>query len=576
MVGLLIFSLEKAINLVKSNNKLLKKKNILIITDKVAVFNYFKKNKYNQIECLDNYIRGNKKKLLLLKQYKYFEKYLLKVGLKNKIAIKGKLKNTIFNSFGHHSSRLYAGTIFLTSSLDKVYRKKNFKELIFLNDLKNEIFPKDFYFFLFDYYCNKKKIKFTTLSFRNSENIMINLFLKKIYNIYYYIKEINIKLLLIKTYKFFSNYIFILSKKENLVLEPAYDLDFAGLNPKKTVYIDIERIFLEQIKKIKNFELDKNLTKFKNEKDIIKFFILEMNKKMIKYHNDSINFFLKKISNLGIKRVFWGLAPNYLKRNLIKNLPKSIDVIGCQHGGSYFVTQKDDFHKNLEFSFCKNYYSYGVSKQFKTKKYFKKNNLILSGCLKEPYVTNRINENHLINNLLYIPVSLNNFWKPYLQSSQVERFTEQSKICREINNQKYFKPYFKILPKTMFQNFFFNYYNLQSNPIYLDIYKYKNLKVNSDSLMTSVKNVKPKVIISDFFSTPIYELCNSNSEIILFIDKLNLPKKDVLQCLEKRCFIANSPLDLKMLLKKIYEGSISKNSSKSFFNQFYKFKRKIG
>ena len=49
----------------------------------------------------------------------------------------------------------------------------------------------------------------------------------------------------------------------------------------------------------------------------------------------------------------------------------------------------------------------------------------------------------------------------------------------------------------MFQNFF-NYYNLQSNPIYLDIYKYKNLKVNSDSLMTSVKNVKPKVIISDF------------------------------------------------------------------------------
>ena len=70
----------KAINLVKSNNKLLKKKNILIITDNVAMFNYFKKNKYNQIECLDNYIRGNKKKILLLKQYKYFEKYLLKLG----------------------------------------------------------------------------------------------------------------------------------------------------------------------------------------------------------------------------------------------------------------------------------------------------------------------------------------------------------------------------------------------------------------------------------------------------------------------------------------------------------------
>jgi hypothetical protein len=101
---------------------------------------------------------------------------------------------------------------------------------------------------------------------------MINLFLKKIYNIYYYIKEINIKLLVIKTYKFFSNYIFILSKKENLVLEPPYDLDIAGLNPKKTAYIDIERIFLEQIKKIKNFELDKNLTRFKNEKDNYKIF----------------------------------------------------------------------------------------------------------------------------------------------------------------------------------------------------------------------------------------------------------------------------------------------------------------
>ena len=58
----------------------------------------------------------------------------------------------------------------------------------------------------------------------------------------------------------------------------------------------------------------------------------------------------------------------------------------------------------------------------------------------------------------------------------------------------------------------------------------------------SYEIIKPKIVIMDALSTPLYELSGSDSEIIVFLDKFNQPKSDVLSILK------DFPL-LKMLLK---------------------------
>ena len=146
--------------------------------------------------------------------------------------------------------------------------------------------------------------------------------------------------------------------------------------------------------------------------------------------------------------------------------------------------------------------------------------------------------------ILYVPISLNNFWKPNIQSSQTERFENQKKICKFLNNLKEYETYLKFIPNTLKNNLILNYYNLETNPIYLYSKNYKNLNVNSNSMIKAFTFVKPQIIIFDSFSTPIYELLNSKSELIVFIDKLNPLKRDALKSLKERCFLVSSIKDL--------------------------------
>ena len=76
-----------------------------------------------------------------------------------------------------------------------------------------------------------------------------------------------------------------------------------------------------------------------------------------------------------------------LTRNLIIFLKKKYKVYGTQHGGSYFLTDKDIVHKNSDYFFCDYFLSYGTSNFFKKKKYLNNTKLINIGSLKEPYLS---------------------------------------------------------------------------------------------------------------------------------------------------------------------------------------------
>ena len=61
----------------------------------------------------------------------------------------------------------------------------------------------------------------------------------------------------------------------------------------------------------------------------------------------------------------------------------------------------------------------------------------------------------------------------------------------------------------------------------------------------------------------------SKSEIILFLDQENLPKKDVMKLLLKRVFLVKSIKDMKLVVKKIVKGNVTKAKNDEFIKNFY-------
>ena len=120
-----------------------------------------------------------------------------------------------------------------------------------------------------------------------------------------------------------------------------------------------------------------------------------------------------------------------------------------------------------------------------------------------------------------------------------------------------------------------NYDHLQTNPIYLELKQYESIKVSNSNLITAYQKIKPKVIITDYLSTPVYELANSASDIILFLDKYNYPKKNVLKSLNKRCFIVKNIKQMNICLNLIFKNKKTKKYNREFYDQFYKEKEVI-
>ena len=142
-------SLTNAINLVNSDKINLNKKNLFIITDKLSISNYLKKENIKNVICFDKKYLGLKRKKSFIKHYKYFDKLLHNLGNKNKIKFKNIYLNSIYNTFAYDLPRLYAGVKFLLGALDDLIYKKKIKKVVYFNDLDHLLLKKIFYFKIF-------------------------------------------------------------------------------------------------------------------------------------------------------------------------------------------------------------------------------------------------------------------------------------------------------------------------------------------------------------------------------------------------------------------------------------------
>ena len=82
MKGYLLFDLKLAQYFLKKDHALLFKKNILFITDKIAIFELFKSRNI-RIICLDNEISNKKRKKIFLYNYPYIDNKIKNFGKKN-------------------------------------------------------------------------------------------------------------------------------------------------------------------------------------------------------------------------------------------------------------------------------------------------------------------------------------------------------------------------------------------------------------------------------------------------------------------------------------------------------------
>ena len=110
-------------------------------------------------------------------------------------------------------------------------------------------------------------------------------------------------------------------------------------------------------------------------------------------------------------------------------------------------------------------------------------------------------------------------------------------------------------------------------PFLLEKKNMKSFFIAYEKIYKSVVKYQPKIIILDHLSTSIYECLYSKSEIILFLDKFNMPKKDVINKLKKRVHIIYKFSELEFVINQIFKNNLKKKNNE-FLEKFFQKKMK--
>jgi len=550
----LIFNLKTFFYISKNKKNLFNNKNNIILTDKIFIFNYLKDKNFNVIN-LALFIEEKKRNKLFIKFYKSFDKKLRK-------------KNDFFYNLNKYQApRDYAGSKLIEIVLNKFLSNKKIKKINYFNDLNGKIFTPFIYDFIFKSICEKKKILY------NAEQVFIKVnLLKKIKKFFFKLRKffdniefIKIKIFIINIFRYYKN------QEKFLVIKPANDLKFLPLVQNKFVYFKKFNYEMYKLSK-NNFENEK----VKNLEDLIFLFFEDQEKNYKKIHDDLYKDIKKFIVKKKIKKIFWGLTPTPLMRNVYQSLIKEkFKVYGTQHGGKCFLLKDATVHSDAEFDHCNFYLSYGVSKNFNYKFIkSKKLNIFNVGALASILSNKKISNKKNLRNILYLPTPVSHFHCPLIETSQVKFLELQTNICKELDLNSGNNNFIKPITGSTEDPIFDNYELLELNPISSQINKFKNIQLKKYKLRNLLAELKPKIIILDCLSTTIYEAIESNSEIILFLDTINLPYQDVIKKLSSRVFIVKNLKEMKSIFKKIINKKISKLNNNEFNREFFHFKEK--
>jgi len=566
----LIFNTKLLLHLIKKNEKFIKSSNLIFLTPSPLNYLILKKNKVKVIN-LENEIRESKRKQFFIKNYNFLDKKIRDYK-------KNKDSNFFYNTFRWHAPRDYVGFKLIIYTVGKIMQRYKAKNLIYLNDLNGLAFKNYLYSELFKLFCRDNYINFISKKFNFEKKFnLFSLVLKKYSNIKELFYFFNLK----SIFNLCNKLLFLKIEKDRiLIIGPRYDLKYVSFK-KKTVYQRNFNILWNkeymQSKDFKKFNISKNK---KYHKIVLEYLDYEVTI----YKNDylqKISLFSKFLKEKKIKKIFWALSPPPVLRNILLFILRSkklkIKIFGVQHGGQYFLMNHEIVNKDSDFDYCNYYLAYGISNYFNKKKFIKNKNLKLVNCgsfksnyIKHLELDNKINQ----SKILYIPAARMKMEIPRLGTSATSFFNLQMKICNFLNLNKNFKSYIKIIPNIISGKKIHDYFSLQYNSIYYELSQFTNIKINSMPLTQAIKTIRPKIIICDYLSTPIYEIIKTNCEIILFMDEINVIKKDVFRLLNKRIFLVKNMKQMLKTVKAIEKSEYSKLDNDDFYKNFFDLKLK--
>lgn len=554
------------LNFILKNNLNYEKK-ALFITDKIIIFNILKKKKF-RVELLEKKIFTKKKNRIFKQNYISFSNKLKKLGEKNIITINKVPLNTIYFNFRGYAPRALIGIKIFFFTLDKITEKKKIKEIIYFNDLFNDVFEKQFYSVLIELYCKKRNLKITNLAISDKKSVIQN-FLILFVNFNYLIKEIKYFSFILILKKILAKIFFFFDKKF-IFVEPANDLNYSNYNYLETKFIKLKN---SPIKTVKDFNF---LKKFNKIEDVFFDYIKKKNILLDLNSKNIINNFQKKNKNLKSKFIYWCMGPSIWLRTFFYYLLQKSNVYGLQHGGKQLLIKSGEgINNDYEYSFCHKFYCYGLNKNNKNNK---KNKIKVLGCLKtnhQELLISKLKEKPNNDTLFYVPIALSSFLNPTLEILAFEKYQDQKKLCDFLNRQVFFNVFAKIISNTYINKFSFNDNKSYLNPIVNDFIKYKNIKLCDSSLIVELLKKNPKVIIFDSLSTPLYESLNSKSEIILLQDSFTDIEKNAVKLISKRVFIVKNINQLKSIVNAIKNNKISKLNNNEFYKLFYRKKNNL-
>ncbi len=548
-----------SINGVRRNNSLFDRKNTDIVSlDFIAseflktnfkvsstnIFDYYKKSERMKI-----FSRSVKSLILLLKKLdrKYSKKISSIIGVKKMNVYQPLFLNILFYEFFTiYYFRIVFKKILSKNKYNKIYfikdSSQNFSKVFKLEDQISHILKKS------------SPTEFIILE-KNEKNFLKNIYLlfkklipnyKKIFSIISNFTEL--AHLSVKNFKSKKNCLFFF--KEYISEKTVLKNDYKIFNMKKISNIKNSEIALSKA----NTFFEKILNNKNNDENFVN---LYFQKNLNLYLNPLINFliFFKK-RNLDF--VYWASpVVNIFGYNLIIEylIKKKIKIIGRQHGANYIDCISPVQHFEMDFNRCNNWLSFAADEKVFKKTYLNKKKfckIIPAGKISK---INSLKSRKEID-ILFPIQSLND----YVNSRPIEKelYINHKLILKTLDKRKNKSVFVKPglgMKNSISEDYLFN--------------KFKNIKFNRSYSLSKFLNIyRPNLIILDWYSTPLYEILELDTDIFMVNETVEKISNHAKKLLKKRVHLFDNIKNLIGALDKYDTKKIKKLRDNSFYKTY--------
>ena len=539
----------------------LEKKN-LFLTSNLTIYQKFKK--FKNVYYSESLIKNYQVRKYYLKNINEWHNMLKQIDIFfNKLLKKQNFKLSKNLYIGSYIYRYFAFSeycriIFFKKSIIKFHKKHKFDSVVLLGNVDLKYFNHKLLLrylnknisqkvFLKNYSADKfRKEKFENINnMFNKKNIFFSYFLLKKYLFNFFIKFFNK-----------PSSILIKQKRELLFddIYPYYLLDDIYKNNNKKIIVQKPSKILSKSNKIniifQNYLFLQILEYFKNNY----YSIFELKKKFIKFKVTNVK---SDLEDVDIKSYF----SIYVAKLL------NLKIIGYQHGSEYGINKyKDIDHTFLCYRFVDEFRMWGFSKYFNKikKNIFNKNIRFLkigslSGNFLKNYMNFDVNQNDL--KIMYVPSVVR---ADYFDAKSIQDPNWQINLQSEIVNSlssKYLNKFTLSVPNFSYKSCL-NYFPLGFNE------KIGEIKVFQGAFKNNLLKYKPNILIFDRLSTALYESLNTNCKIIVFMDPLCVPRKDIMSKLKKRVEIIYKYKKIDKILDAKLKNKVFNNNNE-FKKSFY-------